>query len=389
MLTTKTIRHCLESCAGDDARLISEIKALAAVNGSQVYQLLLHILADREMSLEKAESCWCEIISLQRSMAAALGRPVSLLAVVCDYFTSIARTFRCPRIMELDQYEKLVALSQHDDLTGLYNRRIFTELMSREVSRAERYGSDLSLLFFDLDDFKKVNDSHGHLAGDEVLRAIARIIMTRKRNEDIAARYGGEEIVLLLPETGKANALILGEHIRKTIENLEVQYAGRSIKMRVSAGLASFPYDATSADNLFQDADAALYRAKVVGKNMICLFSPNQRRYFRVNYRGEIKLSELGPAGVGWQSVTGKDISGGGMLFESNRQYSRKTRLQAMISLGRNAPILLTGAVAWNKGLGNNIFATGMAFAEIDSSSRKEILGYMLRQLDDSPSFFT
>jgi diguanylate cyclase (GGDEF)-like protein len=156
-----------------------------------------------------------------------------------------------------------------DGLTELANRRTFEEALSTEISRTERFGGTLALILADLDDFKQVNDRHGHLAGDEVLRAFADILRAAVRDVDLAARYGGEEFAVLLPQTDLAGAELLAERLRHAIAARPLTARpGALVAITSSFGVAAFPEAATPAA-LFAAADEALYRAKSAGKNRV------------------------------------------------------------------------------------------------------------------------
>ncbi len=158
-----------------------------------------------------------------------------------------------------------------DELTGLSNNRRFRELISKETARAHRFGHELSLILLDIDDFKRVNDTHGHLQGDEVLRTIGVVLASESRGVDEPARYGGEEFAVALPETGLGGAVELGERIRARIESEAIPRIDGSgtLKVTASVGAASMPASADSARTLIAAADAALYEAKRCGKNRV------------------------------------------------------------------------------------------------------------------------
>lgn len=168
---------------------------------------------------------------------------------------------------------RLEALAQTDPLTQLLNRRALIERLAAELDRAQRYGSLLGLLMIDLDHFKDVNDTYGHLFGDEVLRTVARVLAGQARSSDVAARYGGEEFVLVLPETGSQGSEILAERVRDEIARLRFDAPdGTSFSMTASIGLACYPTaGVTDVDSLFARADEALYRAKAAGRNRVAL----------------------------------------------------------------------------------------------------------------------
>jgi diguanylate cyclase (GGDEF)-like protein len=168
-------------------------------------------------------------------------------------------------------HERVSEQAVTDDLTGLANNRAFREVIDREAARSERFGHELSLVILDLDDFKQVNDTYGHLQGDEVLRVIGRILESEPRAIDVPARYGGEEFVVALPETGSTGAVELAERIRERLEEEPIASVtgGEPLRVTASFGTATMPGAAASLRELFAAADEALYEAKRKGKNRV------------------------------------------------------------------------------------------------------------------------
>jgi diguanylate cyclase (GGDEF)-like protein len=157
-----------------------------------------------------------------------------------------------------------------DPLTGLYNRRHLAETLDREVSRALRFGHEMSLIIIDVDDFKKINDRLGHLQGDIVLESVADVIREATRSIDVAARYGGDELALILVETGREGAAVLGERLAERMRETEVPLReGGSMGVTLSVGVATLPDSADDLEDLVDAADRALLRAKRAGKNQI------------------------------------------------------------------------------------------------------------------------
>jgi diguanylate cyclase (GGDEF)-like protein len=161
-------------------------------------------------------------------------------------------------------------LSQTDDLTKLHNARYLRQFLLNEIRRARRYGSSVSALFLDLDDFKRVNDAHGHLAGSHVLMEMAAVILSSIRDTDAVARYGGDEFVIVLPDTGTDLACTVAERIRDKIARHQFS-GGRNLKLSLTAsfGVAAFPSHASSPQQLIACADTAMYEAKAANKNCI------------------------------------------------------------------------------------------------------------------------
>jgi len=175
--------------------------------------------------------------------------------------------------------QKLMALASVDDLTQLYNRRYFFERFNQEVERAMRYQRPVSCIILDIDFFKQVNDSYGHLAGDQVLIDIANILKNNCRQSDLAGRYGGEELILLLPETEANGTMIIAERIREMIEeHRTLDGKGVVIAVTVSMGVASLTgpelRNLDKRERIVQYADDALLLAKKKGRNRIEFYRP-------------------------------------------------------------------------------------------------------------------
>ena len=166
--------------------------------------------------------------------------------------------------------QRAEALSVTDDLTSLYNSRYLAQVLRRESKRAARSGRPLSLLFLDLDGFKSINDTHGHLFGSRALVEAAAVIRSSARETDMVARYGGDEFALVLPETGSEGASAVGERVRERLEAHQfLQADGLRITLTASVGVATFPDAAATVEALIQAADLAMYWVKERGKNGI------------------------------------------------------------------------------------------------------------------------
>lgn len=179
--------------------------------------------------------------------------------------TLLAIIYFVGNIMDLEKSlrEKLRYLSNHDELTGVYNFRYFQEQMEHEQKRSNRYQHPLSLVVFDIDNFKEYNDTYGHDAGNVVLSSLASLLKEHIRQGDILARFGGEEFALLMPETDKIGAVAATERIRQAIESHDFPHR----KITISAGVALYPEEAQDTQELFQCADQYLYQAKACGRN--------------------------------------------------------------------------------------------------------------------------
>lgn len=183
--------------------------------------------------------------------------------------------------LKLDEMEKLAEAAQHaieeqrkkamhDALTGLPNREAYQQRLEQEVQRIKRYGGKLSLMVCDVDLFKRINDTYGHLAGDKVLKIIAKSLQKNLRDSDFIARFGGEEFVALMPETSTSEAKIVAEKLRKKIEESPFNFKKEPVQITVSFGISEFAQNET-ADEVFSRADKALYKAKDKGRNQVQL----------------------------------------------------------------------------------------------------------------------
>ena len=199
-----------------------------------------------------------------------------LLDQIQTNIEEIIKSFPIAENNKIDVIKKINFMNSHtrhlsvtDPLTGLYNRRHFETTIEREFLRAQRYKSDLSIALMDVDFFKKINDTYGHLCGDYVLREIAYLTLENFRKTDFVFRYGGEEIVILLTETPLDKAVIPIERLRKAIEEYPFCYDCNSMKITVSIGVEGFNENIETPDDMLNNADKALYLAKERGRNQV------------------------------------------------------------------------------------------------------------------------
>ena len=371
----KEILECLDDFSSDDDRLISELNRITENNGDEAYQVLFSVITHLDLSPDQAVDYWKQIVTHRNNMSEALGRGVNLRTAICDYFCTINKSMTNPIIIEIRVLEDALYSLRYDSLTGLYSRRTFDEVFVREVERANRYGKELSVLFFDLDDFKQVNDTFGHLAGDAALEHVARIVMGEIRTIDIASRYGGEEIVVVLPETEKAAAFVVGERIREKVEEMKLTYNDKIINLTISGGIATLPLDATDTKALIANADIAVYKAKEEGKNNIVIYSENRRRFIRVDFITNIHVHEVdSKEKVDVLDIKSTDLSTGGILFKSNHSIDMGTQVQLQIPTGIvDEPLLIVGTVVRVEKFGSNQFDIGISFIKVDGSARNEL----------------
>jgi two-component system cell cycle response regulator len=165
--------------------------------------------------------------------------------------------------------EQMRQLAETDPLTETFNRRALTEKLQQEIERANRYATFLTCLMIDIDNFKLINDTYGHLVGDQVLLHVAKIFQSTARASDLIGRYGGEEFALILRRTDRAGAAVLAGKLRKALVERPAVVGNETIPVRVCMGIACYPADATSASTVAAMADEALYRAKAGGRDRV------------------------------------------------------------------------------------------------------------------------
>jgi diguanylate cyclase (GGDEF)-like protein len=204
---------------------------------------------------------------------------LSIDSYTAGYFSendaSLAQVFANEAAVAVDNvrlFEEAQYLATSDPLTGLYNRRHFYQLAEGEFKRSLRYHRELSAIMFDIDHFKQVNDRYGHAVGDQVLIGIAKNCQKGIRTADIAGRYGGEEFVILLPETNLIRAKQFAERLRKSLGNVVVETENVPVSVTVSMGVAALEFSCTSLNELLNRADHALYEAKNSGRNKMCIW---------------------------------------------------------------------------------------------------------------------
>ena len=383
-----SIRSSILACrsdAHDDDTFISDLNAIIEQRGITACQAIFQILTSLELPIEKAAEYWKMVLKHREKMIAALHRNVDLVPALCDFLSSSPDHFQKPKIVEESDFARVIEGTTHDSLTALFNRPYFDQIFEQHISLARRYGTDLSVLFLDVDDFKEVNDTYGHQVGDTTLQDVARIIQREKRDSDVAARYGGEEFVLLMPHTENIHAYVLAERIRIRIQQQELDANGTPYKVTISGGLASFPSNARDSEELLRKADSALYLAKGAGKNVISFYREEKRRYLRVKFNQPIKIKELGFNGSLSYDGTSKDICIGGILFENKDPLPIGARIQLSVPIKGDEPLLLIGTVVRVEAFEGQHYEIGMtiSFKEMDKIANNEIANFLKDTLDE------
>jgi diguanylate cyclase (GGDEF)-like protein len=243
--------------------------------GKVFYADLIYAVSHHRFAPELAEEIWNHVLGHKVVMSTALGRNVRIVVAMLDYLSNITGDLASSTLMAEAHVAEIVDLSLRDGMTGLFNHSAFYELLDLELRNHRRYGSGTILILLDIDDFKRVNDQHGHQEGDRVLVELARAIETETRDSDICCRFGGEEFAVILPFTSDPReAFGIAERIRAGAQRI----VSHGQAVTISAGVALCDETGQTAHALVERADRALYTAKRNGKNMVVLSRSSRRQ---------------------------------------------------------------------------------------------------------------
>jgi diguanylate cyclase (GGDEF)-like protein len=286
----QSLLQLLEANPPEEEKLLAVFEG-ARHAGYPLYSAVLYILTHLNFSEPEARRHWRRIRRHRDSLQLELGRDVGLRVALLDYFVNFSRELKNPKVIEISIYERTARSAVTDGLTGLYNHTYFLNALRREVQRSKRHGLQLSLIMLDLDDFKRINDSRGHLEGDRVLVKASSLVAESLREIDLAARYGGEEFAVVLPDTPRMGAFVVADRIRRRVEDHFRRKRGAPT-VTLSGGVATYPEDASDTDDLIRRADEGLYRSKADGKNRVTLMAGERRRHTRMSVRHAVTLGE-------------------------------------------------------------------------------------------------
>jgi len=356
----------------DEFLMASFAKLLPPEENPFFYSELLAFFVHLQAGEEEAKSYWDGVIANAAQLNQSLGRPIGLRVAIFDYFLNLNKVLSSPLLVEIHIFKEAERLAMVDGLTGLCNRRSFDLAIRKELKRSARYDKDFALIMVDVDNFKRINDSHGHQFGDEVLRKMSSAVMSIMREEDSAYRYGGEEFAILLPETAVEGAMAFAGRLRARLHADEFL---SSYTVTVSGGVASYPYAGIRAEELVESADKALYQAKSQGKDrFVNAVNLNKRRRPRFEQPWPVRcrrLEQIPAEDSGRECHCTRNVSLGGVGVELSEEYAFGD--QIVLDLGTPAgPITIVGKVVWKEALPTDgLWSYGIEFCDLKSQQQQ------------------
>lgn len=327
---------------------------------AKVVASLLSVSLDADSAGEVLE----RIVTIQSELSTRLGRDVDLRVAAMEYAVSNPDVIAEPVVVDQELLELSQRLAAVDELTGLYNRRFLDIYLAKELHRAKRHGTLFSVVFLDLDDFKAVNDAHGHDVGDSVLAAVSHTLLDLLRAEDFAARYGGEEFVVVLPHTDSDGAMRFYDRFSTRLARVALP---ARITMTASGGIATYPEHAVTVEELLRTADAALYQSKQGGKAHSRVARAEQRTLPR--YPAELSAicfvddAELGELRI--HEVSARGVSALGEVAVEPGQTIRMRIRDGVASPNQE----LSAQVVWSRQLSESVYRVGGKWSLTDQSS--------------------
>ena len=367
----ETIISQLSGDVANNHYLIDQIETISNPEQSDFfYSNLIDLFVHLSIEEEEAKQHWEKILKHYYEICKSLNRDVGLRLAMFDYFINLNKSLESPLLVEIRLFREAEQLAMYDFLTGLFNRRYFDTCLSKELRRAARYNKDFSILLLDLDDFKKLNDTHGHLLGDEVLKKFAALLKQMSRAEDIVCRYGGEEFVILLPETVAGGALSYAERIQATMKN---DAFFQQYKLTFSGGIATYQYGGSTALQLIANADDALYNAKQAGKDQVHISKVENRKLFRFPKTWQMYLQPLGhqKKDTSPTPCLSQNISLEGLSVETKENYAVGERVFIKIELPAEDKIAVVGEFIWSNKNNDAVNTYGIRFVDLTSEQLK------------------
>jgi len=361
--------------------LVAALQELEEREGPVVFVELLYLLTDIRFEPDEASKHWDAVILHRQELEEAVGYEMDLSVALVSYFVRMTPRMKHPKVIELKLFEETRASAYKDELTGLHNFRFFQEFLRWEVKRCERSGGEFSIAMGDLDNFKYYNDRFGHDAGNDALKAVGEALQEAGRDQDVAVRYGGEEFVLIMPETSKEDAGVVADRVCRAIAELELSPSPSKNGVTMSLGVASYPVDAVAPEALIRCADRAMYTAKAKGKNQTQLYGANRRalRRVRVELKGEIRV--LNDTGVPFSTL---NISERGLSLKAKEPLELNSMVEFVLDVpGRSEGIKAYGRVVRVYDEVDGAYEMALAIMDMDTREHLALTMFLRSQTSD------
>jgi diguanylate cyclase (GGDEF)-like protein len=349
----------LEANPPDEEKLLARFESQRR-DGQAVYSAILYILTHLSFSEVEAGRHWRRIRRHREALRKDLHRDVGLRVALLDYFVNVSRELKNPKVIEIAIYESTARSAVTDGLTGLFNHEYFVTALRRETERSRRHSLKVSLVMVDVDDFKAINDTYGHLEGDQILTQTATLVSQSLREIDIAARYGGEEFAIILPDTPRMGAFVVADRMRRRVDE-HFRRLEKGPPVTVSGGVATFPDDAPDVEQLIKRADEGLYRSKGEGKNRVSVVGGERRRHARIPVTHRVTVSAEGRVAA----ARARNLSEGGALVSVGRSVPVGSSLDVTLRPRGGAPVGVRGEVVRvepRSGAGRVLYDLGLRF---------------------------
>ena len=297
-------------------RWIERLRELRRLESWPTFRWSLRLLANLDRPDREAERLIESVAEHRLVLTGRLERDPGLIVAALDYLSHRAGLLTDPVVMEAATLSELERSAAVDELTRALNRAAFDRGLARELRRSQRYALPFSLVLLDLDHFKAINDDYGHPYGDRVLARVAELLQGAVRECDRVFRFGGEEFVLLLPETERVGAMVVAQRARRKVKQTfdDEEFAGQRIGLTVSAGISTYPHDGNEAPVLLEAADRALYHAKEEGRDRVVAYHAERRRDVRFPFNMASRVTLRGPDDTDPLYADPLDLSRGGAL---------------------------------------------------------------------------
>ena len=364
---------------------MAALQELEEQEGPVVYVELLYLLTHMRFEAEEARKHWKAVLRHRQELEDAVGYEMDLSVGLVSYFVHVSGKLKNPKVIELKLFEETRASAYKDELTGLHNFRFFQEFLRWEVGRCERSGGEFSIAMGDLDNFKSYNDRFGHDAGNEALQAVGKALQEAGRDQDVVVRYGGEEFVLIMPETSKEDAGRVADRVCRAVAELELSPSQNSKNgVTMSLGVASYPADAGASEDLVRCADRAMYSAKAKGKNQAQLYGANRRALRRVHVELTGEIRPLKEKSLPFSTV---NISEKGLRLKAKESLELNSMVEFVLNLpGHSEGVKAYGRVVRVYDREDGVYEMAFEIMDIDSREYLALTRYLRTQASAASS---